>query len=82
MTSPGTCITKSASSACNSGALPRQGRPASSVAAAGLSALRVAPGKATGGVYQLAPGEYTLYCDITGHREAGMQASLTVTGGD
>jgi uncharacterized cupredoxin-like copper-binding protein len=42
--------------------------------------LRVAPGKETGGVYQLAPGEYTLYCDITGHREAGMVASLTVTG--
>ncbi|HEY1281579.1 MAG TPA: hypothetical protein VGF22_18005 [Acidimicrobiales bacterium] len=42
--------------------------------------LRVAPGKETGGAYQLAPGEYTLYCDITGHREAGMVASLTVTG--
>jgi uncharacterized cupredoxin-like copper-binding protein len=41
--------------------------------------LRVAPGKSTGGDYQLAPGTYTLYCDITGHREAGMQASLTVT---
>ena len=41
--------------------------------------LRVAPGKETGGSYQLAPGTYTLYCDITGHREAGMQASLTVT---
>ena len=41
--------------------------------------LRVAPGKETGGTYQLAPGTYTLYCDITGHREAGMQASLTVT---
>jgi uncharacterized cupredoxin-like copper-binding protein len=42
--------------------------------------LRVAPGKATGGVYQLPAGQYTLYCDITGHREAGMVASLTVTG--
>jgi uncharacterized cupredoxin-like copper-binding protein len=42
--------------------------------------LRVAPGKETGGVYQLPAGEYTIYCDITGHREAGMQASLTVTG--
>ena len=43
--------------------------------------LRVNPGQVTGGVYQLtAPGEYTLYCDITGHREAGMEASLTVTG--
>jgi uncharacterized cupredoxin-like copper-binding protein len=43
--------------------------------------LRVNPGQETGGVYQLtAPGVYTLYCDITGHREAGMVASLTVTG--
>ena len=42
--------------------------------------LRVAPGKSTGGVYPLTPGVYTLYCDITGHREAGMEASLTVTG--
>jgi uncharacterized cupredoxin-like copper-binding protein len=41
--------------------------------------LRVTPGKATGGVYSLRPGTYTLYCDITGHREAGMQATLTVT---
>jgi uncharacterized cupredoxin-like copper-binding protein len=42
--------------------------------------LRVAPGKETGGVYQLPAGQYTLYCDITGHREAGMVATLTVTG--
>jgi uncharacterized cupredoxin-like copper-binding protein len=41
--------------------------------------LRVGPGKETGGVYQLTPGTYTLYCDITGHRAAGMVASLTVT---
>jgi uncharacterized cupredoxin-like copper-binding protein len=41
--------------------------------------LRVGPGHETGAVYQLAPGAYTLYCDITGHRAAGMVASLTVT---
>jgi uncharacterized cupredoxin-like copper-binding protein len=42
--------------------------------------LRVAPGKETGGAYQLTtPGEYTIYCDITGHREAGMVATLTVS---
>ena len=41
--------------------------------------LRVGPGKETGGVYQLAPGTYTVYCDITGHRDAGMVASLTVS---
>jgi len=40
--------------------------------------LQDGPGKDTGGVYQLTPGKYTLYCDITGHREAGMVASLTV----
>jgi uncharacterized cupredoxin-like copper-binding protein len=41
--------------------------------------LRVGPGKETGAVYQLPAGTYTLYCDITGHRAAGMVASLTVT---
>jgi len=41
--------------------------------------LRVAPGKETGGVYQLAAGSYTVYCDITGHRAAGMVATLTVS---
>ena len=41
--------------------------------------LRVAPKKETGGVYQLTPGTYTIYCDITGHRAAGMVATLTVS---
>jgi len=27
---------------------------------------------------QLAPGTYEIYCDIPGHRQAGMQANLVV----
>ena len=36
-------------------------------------------GQKKAGTTNLAPGTYTVYCDIPTHREAGMQAKLTVT---
>lgn len=42
--------------------------------------LRVeTPGAVDTGSVALSPGTYTLYCDIRGHREAGMEGTLTVT---
>jgi plastocyanin len=38
----------------------------------------LAPGKLETKTLPLAPGRYTLYCSIPGHRALGMVASLTV----
>jgi plastocyanin len=40
-----------------------------------------AGGKQTLQVPNLAPGKYVFYCTVPGHREAGMEGNLTVTGG-
>ena len=38
-------------------------------------------GKQSVDLANLAPGKYVFYCTVPGHREAGMQGDLTVTGG-
>jgi plastocyanin len=38
----------------------------------------VADGSATAVIPKLKPGEYTFYCSVPGHREAGMEGKLTV----
>src|SRR4051812_26699236 len=41
--------------------------------------LSTAPKKTASGKVNLPPGTYTIYCDITGHRAAGMESTLTVS---
>ena len=38
----------------------------------------VANGKAVATIGDLKPGTYTFYCTVPGHREAGMEGTLTV----
>jgi plastocyanin len=38
----------------------------------------VASGKAVTTISNLKPGKYTFYCTVPGHREAGMEGTLTV----
>ncbi len=40
--------------------------------------LETTNGKTATGKVKLEPGKYTYYCDIPGHRAAGMEGTLTV----
>lgn len=41
--------------------------------------LAATPGETKAGAVTLSAGTYTIYCDIAGHRDAGMEAKLVVS---
>jgi plastocyanin len=41
--------------------------------------LQAGSGKSDELKVDLKPGKYTIYCDLPGHREAGMEGTITVT---
>lgn len=41
----------------------------------------LAPGQTSKGTLQLFPGTYTYYCSVPGHREQGMEATITIPSG-
>ena len=47
--------------------------------ASGLKLNVASAGDVDNGTVKLEPGTYTLYCDIPGHRQAGMETPLTVS---
>ena len=41
--------------------------------------LETEPGEEVTGEIELAPGSYTLFCSVPGHRDAGMESALDLT---
>ena len=42
--------------------------------------VHVNPGETATGSIDLEPGTYTIYCDVPGHRESGMELEISVGG--
>jgi plastocyanin len=64
-------------------ALVNEGRENHNILVAGIDSkkfkLSVTPGQTATGAVTLAARTYDIYCDIAGHRDAGMEAKLVVT---
>lgn len=45
---------------------------------ANMMVVLVAPGETGSATLNIEPGDYTFYCSIPGHREAGMEGTLTI----